>query len=76
MRNKISGLTLIEVLIALMILMAVLSTTALVVQSSRQNSAQAAAVIDLLRPLPLILQHVTSTFVVLLTSIGVFDNLV
>lgn len=58
MRNKISGLTLIEVLIALMILMAVLSTTALVVQSSRQNSAQAAAVIDLLRPLPLILQHV------------------
>lgn len=58
MQGKIRGLTLIEVLIALMILMAVLSTTALVVQTSRQNSAQAAAVIDLLRPLPLILQHV------------------
>ncbi len=58
MRIKCRGLTLIEVLMALMILMAVLSTTALVVQTSRQNSAQAAAVIDLLRPLPLILQQI------------------
>ncbi|MEH8015829.1 type II secretion system GspH family protein [Rheinheimera muenzenbergensis] len=48
--NKSRGLTLVEVLVAAVILFAALSLSALTIQSLRQNSAQAEKIVKTLQP--------------------------
>lgn len=52
--NKAKGFTLIEVLIAAMIMIAVLTLTAMSFQSARSSNEAAAKTLQLLAPLPLI----------------------
>lgn len=59
-KTKQAGFTLIEVLIAAMIMFSVLATAALAFKNASQNSAQAEKNIQLLAPLALIKDHIVS----------------
>jgi type II secretory pathway pseudopilin PulG len=58
--NKANGFTLIEVLIAAMIMIAVLTLTAMSFQSARNSNEAAASTLQLLAPLPLITDTIRS----------------